>query len=68
MKRDKRVTVLFSDKEYQHLMRRAQLEQRSLSAHVWLMYRRGVEASALEEGQEEVNEASTVPEVLRDLD
>jgi hypothetical protein len=42
MKRDKRVTIMVTDKEYQHIQRRADLEKRSLSSHVWLMYRKGI--------------------------
>lgn len=49
MKRNKRVTIMVTEKEFQYIQRRADAEKRSLSSHVWLMYRKGVASDDEEE-------------------
>jgi hypothetical protein len=58
MKRDKRVTIMVTDKEYQYIQRRADLEKRSLSSHVWLMYRKGIEGESDEDGTNRVSHST----------
>ena len=62
MKRTKRVTIVVTEKEYQYIQRRADLEKRSMSNHVWFMYRKGVNSESEERGagtNEEVGEGTS---------
>lgn len=49
MKRTERITVLLTEKEKQYIKRRAQLEKRSISDHVRLIYLQRVHLEALSE-------------------
>lgn len=56
MKRIKRVTVMVTEKEYQYISRRAELEKRSLSSHVWLKYREAINRENPDNGLVESDE------------
>lgn len=47
---------MVTEKEYQYISRRADLEKRSLSSHVWLMYRKGMMTDEDEDQEEESDE------------
>ena len=57
MKRNRRVTIMVTEKEYQYIERRAQLEKRSLSSHVWLKYRESINRENPDNGLVESNES-----------